>query len=119
MPKADTDKAKPPSRPPICKGMKPIRLARLRRDEESYGIGHLLQVRIGREHALFNFKLLSQQAVYLCDDFFSCYNSVYKFLMIRVELVPPKPNELLRNRSKCCWRVSGRTLMRCVTSSGF
>ena len=39
--------------------------------------------------------------------------------MINVELVPPKPNELLRNISKCCWIVSGTTLMHCVTSSGF
>ena len=37
-------------------------------------VERLLQVCIGRELALFDFKLLSQQTVYLCDNFFSCFH---------------------------------------------
>ena len=36
-------------------------------------VKRLLQVCLGCELALFNFKLLSQQAVNLCNDFFSCF----------------------------------------------
>ena len=42
----------------------------------------------------------------------------YKFLIINVELVPPKPNELERNMSKCVWVVSGMTFTHDVSSSG-
>ena len=38
--------------------------------------------------------------------------------MINVELVPPKPKELLRNMSKCASIVSGMMLMHAVSSSG-
>ena len=42
----------------------------------------LFQVSIGCELTLFNFKLFSQQAVYLCDNFFSCHDNLqfYKLL---------------------------------------
>ena len=41
------------------------------------------------------------------------------FFTISVELVPPKPNELLRNWSKAISLVSPSTLMQAVSSSGF
>ena len=46
---------------------------------------------------------------------------IYSFqsFTISVELVPPKPNELLRNMSKWVYLVSGSTLMQAVSSSGF
>jgi len=42
-------------------------------------VKRFFQVRIRRELAFLDFKLLSQQAVYLCDDFFSCFHYLYVF----------------------------------------